>query len=206
MYIKKRFFTLIEVIVSLSLITIILTFLFGYFSKITKVEQDIEDLKKIVYKQNHLHIRLNNIFANLYAKEFDENVFYTKFEKNKKNLSLIINFDNGIDPDPNFSEIVKAEIFIDKKNDLILEIWPNDKKIKTTRKELLFSNVNKLEYKFLSCSDLQMKKSVLEQITDSVFWYDSWPKEKKSLPSVIYVKLNNNLDFAFFLPSQNVKI
>ncbi len=206
MYIKKRFFTLIEVIVSLTLITIVITILFGYFTKISKVEQEIEDIKKIVYKKSNLQIRLNNIFAQLYSKDFNQIPFYTEVEKNEKNLSLCINFDNGVDPDPNFSDVVKAKIFIDKNSNLILEIWSKDKKTKITRKEILFTAVNNLEYKFLSSNDLQMKSYEIEKITDTLYWYNFWPKERNTTPSVIYMKINKDLDFAFFLPSQGAKI
>lgn len=206
MYIKKRFFTLIEIIISLFLITIIITFLFGYFTKISKVELEIEKTKKIVYEKGNLHIRLNNIFAELYSKEINQNPFYTEFEKNTKNICLNINFNNGVDPDPNFSDILKAKIFVNEKKDLILEIFSNDKKNKIPRREILFKNVDNLEYKFLSNNDFQMKSYQIEQLSDSWFWYNFWPEEKKGFPSVIYMKLNKDLDFAFFIPSHSAKI
>lgn len=205
MHIKKRFFTLIETIVALFLITIILTFLFGYFSKITKTEKEIEDIKNIVYQKNHLHIRLNNIFSQINIKDFDQSPFYTKYE-NEKNLSLNLYFDNGVDPDPNFSDIIKAKIFIDKKKNLWLYIWARDKKIKDPKKELLLTNVDKIEYKFLASKDIQIQKYIIDKITDDYFWYGFWPKDKKRPPSVILIKINEKLDFAFFLPHRDVKI
>lgn len=201
MYFKKRYFTLIEVIVSLSLITIIITFLFGYFTKITKVEHEIEHLKKIVYTKSNLQIRLNNIFSQLYSKDMNQSPFYTELEKNKKNMTLFINFDNGVDPDPNYSDIIKAKIYLDDKNNLVLEMFSKDKKTKASRKEILYSNIKNIEYKFLSQSDLQIKSYMTEEINESFSWYNFWPEDRKNLPSVIYLKINSNLDFAFFLPS-----
>ena len=206
MRIKKHSFILIEIIISLFLITILLTFLFGYFSKITKIEIEIENIKNEVYKKNNLHIRLNNIFTQLNLKDFDQGRFYSKYEKDSKHLSLYLNYNNGIDPNPNFSEIVKAKLFVDDKNNLLLVIWPKDNKIKTARKEILLTNINKIEYKFLGEKDLQMEKYIIEKIAENSFWYKFWPKEKRILPSVVYIKINKNMDFAFFLQSQDANI
>jgi hypothetical protein len=202
----KKHFTLIEVVVSLCLITIILTFLFGYFAQITKIEINIAKTKKKVYEKNHLLVRLNNILSQISFTDINKSPFYTKYKKKNEYLSLYFNFDNGIDPDPNYSDIIKARLFIDEKKDLCLELEPNDEKIKTKRKEILLKDINHIEFKFLSQKDLLMQKYATKKITDDFFWFDFWPEEKKSLPLVICLKINKNLDFAFFLPNKGVKI
>jgi hypothetical protein len=205
MIFKKRYFTLIEVIVSLLLIGIIMTLFFGYFTKISKAEIEIDGLKKIVYQRGNFQVRLNNIFAQLYSKDLNESAFYTEYEKNDKNLCFNISFDNGVDPDPNYSNIVKAKIYVDKTKDLILEIFSKDKKTKITRQEILFSKINSFECQFLSSADeLKMKTYEIEKISDNLFWYNFWPKERKSLPSAVLIKIDKNVNFAFFLPNAKI--
>ncbi|NGX27991.1 MAG: hypothetical protein K940chlam1_00163 [Candidatus Anoxychlamydiales bacterium] len=204
MKIKKVNFTLIEVIVSLFLITIIMSFLFGYFSKITKVEKNIEDMKVIVFEKNHVHIRLNHIFSQI-VSGIDE-PFNSEYENDSSNLSLNFCFDNGVDPDPIFSSIQRGKVFVDKNNNLCLEIRPMDKKVDSKRLEILIKNVKNISYRFLDSKNELLKNHIDESISDNIFWYNFWPKKVGSSPSVIYVEINNNLNFAFFLPAGNVKI
>jgi len=197
---KKHSFTLIEFVISLFLITILLGCLFGYFSKIIKIEKDIEKLKKNVYERNHLHVGLNTIFSQIGSNNLEESSIFTTYEKNDKNPTLNITFDAGVDPDPDFSGIIKAKIYIDKTNNLVLETISNNK-IKAPRQTPILSNIQTINYKFLSSKDLNMQKYQQNKVTDSLFWYFFWPKEKKSTPRAICIKINNNLDFAFFLHS-----
>ena len=206
MKIKKINFTLIEVIVSLFLITIIMSFLFGYFSKITKVEKNIEDIKVIVFEKNHAHIRLNHIFSQM-VSDIDE-PFNSEYENDSSNLSLNFCFDNGVDPDPIFSSIQRGKVFIDKDHNLCLEIRPKDKKVDLIRKETLIKNVKNISYRFLDSKNELLKNHIDTErsISNDIFWYNFWPKKAGSSPSVIYVEINNSLNFAFFLPAGNVKI
>lgn len=203
---EKHLFTLIEVIISLFLITLVITFLFGFFTRIAKAEKQIEEIKKEVYQKNNFQIHLSNIFTQLYSKNYDQSPFYTEYDKNKKNLCLHVNFDNGVDPDPNYSHIIEAKIYVDEKNDLILEMFSKDEKTKISRRKILFTNIKKFKCKFLSCNDLDMKPYIIEQINNNYFWYNFWPEKNKGVPFVVYIKINNDPDFAFFLPSQGVKI
>lgn len=202
MFFKKRAFTLIEVIISMSLLTLVITFLFGYFTKISKIEMDIENVKKIVYEKSNFHLRLMNICSQLSSK--DKENFFAKFEKNFKTANLFFNFDNGIDPDPNYSDIIKAKIYVDKNSNLILEMFSKDTKTKQTRKEIIYTNVTSIEYKFLSYSDIQMTPYLVEQVTDNLCWYNFWPETKKNIPTTFLIKINKKHDFVFFLPTKDL--
>ncbi|NGX63190.1 MAG: hypothetical protein KR126chlam6_00597 [Candidatus Anoxychlamydiales bacterium] len=205
MKIKKKHLTLLEVIISLFLIGIILTFLFGFFAKIMKVEKNIEVKKEKIFETNHLHARLNYIFSNIYLGNFiDESPFYTKYDSNK-NVILFINFDNKVDIDPNYSLDVRATLFIDDDKNLCLKLFSKGNE-NETREEIIFKNVNKLEYKFLANKDLKIEKYRLEKISENINWYKYWSKKAENVPSCVYIKINDSLDFAFFLPSHHVKM
>lgn len=204
--IKKNNFTLLEIIISLFLITIIITFLFGFFSKIMKLEKNIEEKKTKILAINHAQIRLTQVFSNVYQGDFiTSSPFYTKNSQNTKALTLYIRYDNKIDSEANFSLVVSAKLFVDENKNLSLETYSRDEDEKP-RVEVLLKNVKKIEYNFLSNSDLKLKKYKLDGISKNIYWYKYWPKKAEFLPSAIKIKINNNLDFAFFLPARHVKM
>jgi hypothetical protein len=186
MKIKKNF-TLLEVIIALFLISIMLSFIFTFFSNLTKIEKNIEITKNEIYERNFLYIKLNNIFTNL------KDQFFTTDEN--KELTFNFLYDAKVDLDPNFSSIINGKLYIDENDNLILESFSNDKKDEK-RKEILFKKVKTFEVKFLSNdSDTNYLK---EKISSNVNWYFFWPKEKKSIPSIIYLKINNQ-EYPFFI-------
>ncbi len=206
---KKHHITLIEVMISLFLTSIILTVLFGYFVQITKIEKKLEVAKADVFQKQHIQIRLSNIFSNASLKKFsDEQYFFTEKEKNEK-TSLYFAFDNGIDPDPKFSGIVVGKLFIDDEKNLKLKIWGTDNKEileNIVRDETLFKNIKKIEFRFLSNKEPENKAYKKEAVSKDLEWIDFWSKEKNYLPSIIKLKLSDDLDFSFFLPSKMLNI
>ncbi|NGX48705.1 MAG: hypothetical protein K940chlam5_00295 [Candidatus Anoxychlamydiales bacterium] len=207
--IKKKNFTLLEIIISLFLITIIITFLFGFFSKIMKLEKNIEEKKSKILAINHAQIRLTQVFSNVYQSDFiTKSPFYTKNSQNSKGLVVYITYDNKIDSDPNFSLIVKAKLFVNDNNELRLETFSRDENQKS-RVETLLKGVKRIEYEFLSNSDSKLKKYKSKKSSKNICWFNFWPKKIELLPSAIKIKIIKNeysLDFAFFLPARHVKI
>ncbi|NGX34532.1 MAG: hypothetical protein K1060chlam1_00885 [Candidatus Anoxychlamydiales bacterium] len=204
--IKKNNFTLLEVMISLFLITIIITFLFGFFSKIMKLEKNIEEKKIKILAINHTQIRLTQVFSNVYQGDFiNKSSFYTQNAKNSKRPILHISYDNKIDSNPNFSLVVRAKLYIDRNKNLCLKTFSRDQD-QTPRKEILLKNVEKIEYNFLSNAHQNLKRSKLLEVSKNIYWYHSWPKKAGFLPSTIKIKINNHLDFAFFLPTIHVKL
>jgi hypothetical protein len=202
---KKNNLTLLEVIISLFLIGLILTFLFGFFAKIMKIEKNIEQKKEKIFETNHFHSKLNYILSNIYLGNFiDQSSFYTKYDSNK-NIILFINFDNKVDIDPSYSLDVQAKIFIDDNKELCLQIFSKENE-NESRKEILYKNVEKLEYKFLANKDPKVEKYISENISENINWYNYWPKKAQHIPVCVYIKINNLLDFAFFLPSSHAKM
>ncbi|NGX52272.1 MAG: hypothetical protein KR126chlam5_00568 [Candidatus Anoxychlamydiales bacterium] len=207
--IKKNNFTLLEVIISLFLITIIITFLFGFFSKIMNLEKNIEEKKTKILAINHAQVRLTQVFSNVYQSAFiTKSPFFTKNSQNSKGLILYITYDNKIDSDPNFSLIVKAKLFVNDINELCLETYSRDEN-QGPRTETLLKGVKRIKYKFLSNSDSKLKKYKSKKSLKNICWFNFWPKKAEILPSAIKIKITKNeysLDFAFFLPVRHVNI
>lgn len=206
---KKNNFTLLEMIVSMFLISIIITCLFNFFSKMTKLEKTIEDKKTKIHEIHHAQIRLNQVFSNIYQGDFiNGSSFYTKNKKDFKHLVLYISYDNKTDSDPNFSSTVKGSIYINENKELCLETLSRDEH-QESRVEILLKNVKGIEYQFLANSNSNLKKYKLKDISKNISWYKIWPQKANILPSSIKIKIiknDNSLDFAFFLPAQHVNM
>lgn len=178
----KKNFTLIELIVSLFLISTILFVLFKFFISISKVEISFEKSKKEIFFKNRMNVKLNTIFSKLSSKTFK---FYTE------NRSLFFEYDRGIDPDPAFSAIISSSLFINKKKELILRIYSSDNK--SLKDEVLAKNIKDLSFEFIYKKNGKIKTK------------SHWSKKKKELPSIIKIKLDKNI-FAFFSPNMQSSI
>ena len=187
---KKKFFTLIEILIALFLIGTILTMLFRFFLSTSILEKKLQEVKEDVFFKNNLQVKFDTLFSNIFHKNFSKTPDFYTDEKN--HLHFV--FDNGIDPNPKFSSYLKAILFLNKNNDLVLQTMPLKKNPKIYREEILIKNVKSLNFEFFSKKDSNF-------ITTT-----SWSKKKLDLPAALKIKINKNLSFAFFLPSVQASI
>lgn len=137
--------------------SILLTVIFKFFSNLVILENNIKVAKDEIFEKSNLDIKLNKIFSKLKFSHFTESSFYTKEN------ALYFFFDNEIDPDPNFANIIRAKLFLDKKN-LILKTAPFDLNIQTRREEILIKNIDILEFNFFKKKEQIIKSSKWEEI------------------------------------------
>jgi hypothetical protein len=198
---RKSFFTLLELSVAFSLISIIVFFLLVGLKNFFFMEKKIERAKEDMMQNMHLQIRCNHLFSQLLPSSFltrGTPALYTSLFPKETQNCLICAFDNGLDPDPKFSGPVLGRIFLNKNKELHLILWPLEKdgSIPTIyREEKLLTNVEKISFEFFT----QEKKG-----TSLCWrWVSKWPEEKKELPSMIrlcYQRQGKKIPFAFFPP------
>jgi hypothetical protein len=181
---KKRFFTLIEILIALFLIGTILTTLFRFFSSTSILEKKLKEVKEDIFFKNNLQVKFDTLFSKIFHKNFSKTSYFYTDEKN--HLHFV--FDNGIDPNPKFSSHIKATLFLNKNNELILKTMPFKKNPKIYREEILIKNVKSLNFEFFSKKDFSFSTTT------------TWPKKKLTLPAALKITINKNLSFAFFLP------
>jgi hypothetical protein len=184
-------------LLSLFLLAVLLSFLFGFFTQSVKAKAKMEIAKHYALEKQRLSSRLNQVFSAVSSLGSKEGIFYTDKDK-----SLHFFFDNGIDPSPAFCGPVKAKLFL-KKGNVYLETEPVQKKEnQPLRTETLFSSAQTCQLQFLdSSSD--------KNSSESFCWKSDWPKEKSSAPSLIKLELSTkeeNLSFAFFLPQEDIPV
>lgn len=220
---RKAYLTLIETLIALSLVSMLLTVVFGFFKEVVTLTQLTEKKQRETFGYRYLDMRLNHIFQRINNNKgvILKDFFY--LENTAKSIShfpsLIFNFNNGPRADPDFSGFLLARLYVDNDKQLCLVTWPLSKEITSIekmKKEILMTNVKEIKFKFYSPP--AMKKSQNEQIPvhngpkdEKVInnkWYDQkwilgWPK-----PAILKLILTletdekKDLDFAmsFVLP------
>lgn len=135
-----------------------------------------ETMSKIDLQQ-----RLDKIFANLLPTDptsKDRSIYSSGNQK-----FVFVFFDNGIDPDPSFSGIVKGAIGLDKTN-LVLRIYQNDNPARIT---VLRENIKSIAFEFMMNSPLGISTIPI------------WDKSINFPPMHVKLTLNGEEDYVFWV-------
>jgi hypothetical protein len=210
----KKSFLLMEVCISLFLVGIILSCVFSFFSQIVLVEKKLKSAQKQVFQNQYIQTKLKHIFSQITT--FSSSLGNTCFYSNKIDKTLNIIYDNGIDPDPNFSGPVFGKFYINSKKDLIFSTLAIKNKKKFLREENILENVENVKFSFLGEIDDLDDKIYINKLNNKLAWYNFWPKERDFLPSVInlsiFFKRNikdnkiTSIKYAFLLPSNKLPV
>lgn len=190
-------FTLMELMIGLSILSLILVMIFSTLYQETVLNRRIEKIERETMSTIEIQQRLDKVFANVIPMDSTSKSRSIYSSEDRK--SVFVFFDNGIDPDPIYSGVVKGSVGLDG-TDLVLGIYENDKEEKPSRLTKLRDNVKSIQFEFLfSCpsgfatipiwdkainfSPLYIKM-ILNQNEEYVFWMNHEPeaialKEKK---------------------------
>ncbi|MBX7066500.1 MAG: hypothetical protein K1X28_04660 [Parachlamydiales bacterium] len=190
-------------LIALSLTAVLLTFLFSFLVETAKIEKKLDAARMCISTRGHLQTRLQTIFTSL-----DHSAFYTKTFEKEKSLSLVLSFDNGIDPEPDFSGPILGRIFLDPEHNLCLASWPaTEEKTRPWRTEILQKNVSSFEFDFLgpnTAPEHGVKEKILP-IDANLAWRSHWPKSLGKAPAIIRLTIyeegkKDPVQYAFTLP------
>ncbi len=189
---------MLEILISLSLLSILLSFLFTSIARSAEFETKIDRARKELLERQRLQTRLQDLFLSA-----ENSSLYTKKLPGDEKESLIAIFDNGIDPDPAFSGKVIARVYRDVDRNLSLAIWPHPVKKKNGtslpwRNEILLSDIDAFEFLFLG------KKAPDLPVNAEFAWESLWPSNRKENPSMVRLTIQQNgnpLSYAFFFSS-----
>jgi prepilin-type N-terminal cleavage/methylation domain-containing protein len=198
---KRRSFTLIEVLVVLSLTAILLTVLFDFLKEMGFQQQKVIVVKETLKTQQSFRLRFFEHFKAVVfeggapkGQEKEKRKYFRTVELDTaKGPLLQFTFNNKVDPHPLFCGVVKAEIFLNLQKEMIFAVH-SLKEDGKKREEVLFRNVEALSFQFFD----PVKK----------VWEQAWPQNKESLPSMVKIHFKQDsemLQFAFFL-ADNEKI
>ena len=196
---KKKAFLLLEILIALSLASILLFFLFSFFTQSVKMESKIQKTSTQIFQKQKFHNLIQDYHISI-ANAPELPSFYTKKFGKEKCDSLVFLLDHGIDPNPEFCGIILTKIFLDHESNLSICFWPllEDKKISTTwRMQTLLKNVQNVKFSFIGDSLGQSDKKEFS-------WEPSWPKNGQNLPLFMKMEIEQNgktFSHVFLLPN-----
>ena len=174
--IKRKAFTLIEVLIALTLLGIILTeglFMLSQQIKTSSIAK--KNLNKLFSKKSTL-LEIQKIFLHLYPKE--KNCLISDGDK------IDLYFDAGISLDPLISGFQKA--YLEKQEQSLYLVFNNDN-VRSSKK-LIASDVTEFSIQFFSPASS---------------WQSCWQSDQMGLPEMMHIKLvckGFSIDQKFFLP------
>ena len=200
---RKTAFTLIEVALSFSILAIIILFLLSSFRSSIVLSLKVEKARHLIFSRYHIHERLSQIFFKVECcvnplLELGEGAFYTE-ESSIPPSSLYFAFNNGIDPEEEFTGMVYGKLFIENHS-LFLEIWPMKEKNSPKRRcEELFIKARDLSFIFYKRPSLISSSKDLEAS-------DKWPIQYSDIPycCTLSLKLEDttSIEYSFYLSSK----
>jgi hypothetical protein len=175
---KTLSLTLMEVVVALSLSLPLICFLSSLFYQICREQAQLEPLVVAIEERQSLHMRLNQLFASLAAKD-DKTVLYTK--KNDQVRRIYLRYHVAADPDPCYIGFLEGELCYSSK-ELSFQTYPN-------RKQLLLTDLSGFSIEFFNPEKCE--------------WTKDWSEKIKESPPIIRCRIEKKKEKAyelFFFP------
>lgn len=194
-------------VIAIGLTALLLTILFRFLVSNSTFEKKVNQASSSVLERQRLIERLDSVLTNLQSTESGSPLFYTApFPGDSVGPSLVVSFNAGIDPNPDFSGVLLGRIYRTEQKELMLGYWQADKK--RYRTEVLLKNVHDLEWQFLGPALEKDPTTIV--LGNGRGWLNQWPKNQGSAPEIIRLKLwcgidkqkksEANLQLAFILP------
>lgn len=176
---RKRPIALIEVLISLSLLALLLSTLFGWYSHLTKQKGELEKIRGPYLEERSACLRLEHILSKAKAPLLGDG------------SSMAFRFDRGISANTKLSDTVLGKLYHDPiRKTLCLGVWPlpvDGEAILTPSLSLtLLDHVDQPEFWYYSPPDPFKKPVDPEQIgkpRPKEGWQSEWMYDK--LPAFI---------------------
>lgn len=203
---RKRAFSLVEMIISLGLFSLLLGTLFFWYHSLSKQKGEQNKLKGPLMEERYAFQRLQHILG-----KTDPYLFSALDDS-----SVTFIFDRGPAPTPEFSGPVLGRLYHDPENKwLCLGVWPHPKSGKNEPCEttLLLDGVAKCSFEFYSPPDPFKKIVDPEEIGKPrpiEGWQSQWSSTYNRLPALVKMKIardeskgieKHEFEFLFDLPS-----
>lgn len=200
---SRRCITLIEVIIAFSLAAVLIGAIASIYALTETNYQATVKQRKKAFLKLVLQKRLNEVITETMLSFGNRSFwFYTSQENGQP--SLVFVYDNKVDGNPAFANWVLAKLFISEKKELVLASWPlpsvDFSLNPPMRKEILAENIESLAFSFYTPPDLNIEKVNALSYDD---WSSTWDRERKYLPPIMEITLNQSETFSFVLPNSS---
>lgn len=182
---KKRPFSLIEVVICIALFTLLLNSLFGWYRHLNDKKRVLEKENSHLVEKRYFLQRLNNIIPCATTPFFYED-------------GLVFKFDRGLHENPALSNIILCKIYRDtKSNTLFISIWPDpEKKFSHEPNQIfpLLDNVTELEFSYYFPPNPFKKGVDPEHVGKNIpkeGWQKTWLYDYGVLPAIVQMNFTH---------------
>lgn len=201
---RKRSLSLIEMVISLGLLTLLLSSLFYWYQALTKQKHTFQKLKEPIVEERYARQRLSSILAEAELPLFSS----------VKGDNFVFIFDRGVTSQIDLAGKVLARLFFDPKREaLYLSVWPHPESGKQhpCQTTCILDHVLTCTFSFYSPPD-PFKIVNPEQVGHSrphAGWQKEWKDDYHTLPALIKIKItrdpkkgikNHEFEYVFDLP------
>ena len=174
---NKRSFSLIEILIAFSLLSILLSSLFVCFKNQLLFFSRNDELEKSTFTKVMLHDYLSSVFLEIPINKQKNNLY--SFED-----QLFFTFNNGSNKNHEIANYVNGKLYVDKENkNLYLEI--NSQESDSKQKKLLLKGVETLTFNFIHPITYQPQST--------------WEQSDPPLPLALSIKVKPDLSLYFIL-------
>lgn len=202
--VKKRYVTLLEMLIAMSLVSVLLVFLFGFYREMDLMQSHLAVVQKENFKLLYVQKRLSNVIME--AGAIDKIIGKRRSLLYTPQTDLVLIYDNHVNRLPYFSNYVLGRLYVDKDKNLCLSSWPSPEMWKEEgfmierspiNKEVLLRNVEKLSFEFfvppifndLVVDPEEVGTDKKQKIPKAGGWLDEWSLEYDQLPAMVKVIL-----------------
>lgn len=185
---RKQCMTLLEVLIGLSLITLLMSVLFSFYGSFSLMEQEVEKQKQISYLWSRLDSRLMEIFQALIPPKKNESFFFTSSHPLANGPTLVFCYDNGNCILPDFANEDIARLYLNENGELVLATWPSVSR--TSRpipmmQEILMENLESIQFSFFSLPSGSSEKNALAETG----WVSFWKGDEGQIAAMLQLSL-----------------
>lgn len=199
--IRKAYMTLLETLIAVSLLSVLLVFVFGFFRELSELTRLTDTEKKKSFQMRYLESRLGFIFERIVNENETSKrhfYFYTQppFRNHSIATSLILTFNNEVRLDPSFSGDVLGRLYVDPDFRLRLAIWPLqvEDPHQFMQEEILLENVADVLYSFYAAPErikdskeihTLLKIDPEKKFPEKDTWHPEWAVTYEQMPSIM---------------------
>lgn len=192
---KIRLVTLLELLIAMTLTSLILMALTFFYQQVTIIGIEADKVREEGFHIRYMESRLMEILTKVVANndKSGEFVFFS-LENDALGLTgsqgLVFTFDNGVCFDRLFSNYVFGRLLLDTKGNLLLFYWPTFKRLKNknieipVKKEILLTGVESLTFEFF-VPPLKSKENNKGELTPLTWHRQLWLQEFNIIPIMV---------------------
>ncbi len=213
---RRHPFSLIEVLISLVLISGLLSLLFLSYRQTAELKKGMAEVVEPLREESALLRRLDRLFSEVCAIDGETDRGHFFFTSTCENApSLVLTYNNGIDRDQRFCGEVLGRLYLTSTGDLMLAKWPLPAKWKgdrECREELLLSGITSLEFGFFEpphhrspiVDGIKPKENLAGREREAIpkGWGSLWKREYGELPAIVELRIesgSNTISMKFSL-------